>query len=356
MQGALRRLLGRTSWRGEAALRHPGAMTPATTRTLDLLDDDEIAAFHRVRWASLTLGRPHVVPSRLAEFTHSWRSGPADDGWRKAAVGTWVGGELVSVGWLQESVTDALDTVWVGVHTAPERMGEGHGSRVLAALAEVVGPGRTRALASVVVPSDQAAAHGYRRFAERAGATLGTSATTVELALPVVVPPDAPPAGYRLETHVDGVPVTERVGLGILKGLVDAEAPSGEIAWDPTPVSPEHYAREIEALTANGGHALETIALDDRTGEVVAFTEMAVHADPGRPVSQEGTLVRVDHRGRGLGRAVKLANLRRLQEAFPEHERVWSESDDENTWMHAVNAALGFTRLETILYMTKEIG
>lgn len=327
-----------------------------TVRSLDLFDDADITAFHRVRWAALGHGRPHVVPSRLAEFTRSWRSGPEQDGWRRQAVGVFEGGELRAVAYVQESLDDdGLDTSWVGVHTDPAHQRRGFGARAFAAVEPLVDASRARMLATTHVPTPEVAGHGYRRFAERLGFVVGTSATAVALDLPVAVPDEPTPTGYRIESHVDGVPEHFRVGLGVLKGLVDAEAPSGDIPWEAAPVTPERYAHEIAALTATGGHAVESLAVDERSGEVVAFTEIAAYDDPDRPCNQEGTLVRSDHRGRGLGRAVKLANLRALQQTLPRHRRILSESDDANTWMHAVNAGLGFRPVETILYCRKEI-
>lgn len=325
-------------------------MTPATRlRELDLHDDADLRAFHRVRWASLQHGRPHVVPSAVEDFARTWRAGPDEDGWRKRAVGAFVGDELVSVAYTQECTDDALDTAWVGVHTHPDHQRRGHGSAVADALWPLVGVERTRLLTSAAVP-DGTAPHGYRRFAQRHGFVLGTSATVVERSLTDPLP-DVPAVapGYRVESHVDGVPPRWRPGLGVLMGLVDADAPSGDIAWDAEPVSPEHYARDVAAACAGGGHVVETIALHG--DDVVAFTRVETTADPARPAIQEGTLVLTGHRRAGLGRAVKVANLHALRAAAPGHERITSESDDANAPMRALNVALGFRPVETLLYL-----
>lgn len=194
------------------------------------------------------------------------------------------------------------------------------------------------------------APHGYRRFAQRHGFVLGTSATVVERSLTDSLPDVLATApGYRVESHVDGVPPRWRAGLGVLLGLVDADAPSGDIAWDAEAVSPEHYARDVASVCAGGGHVVETIVLHG--DEVVAFTRAETTADPARPVLQEGTLVLAVHRRAGLGRAVKVANLHALRAVAPDHERITSESDDANAPMHALNAALGFRPVETLLYL-----
>ena len=59
---------------------------------------------------------------------------------------------------------------------------------------------------------------------------------------------------------------------------------------------------------------------------------------PGRAdVSQWGTFVHREHRGRRLGLAVKAANLRAVQAAHPEMRRVVTQNAETNDWMVAIN-------------------
>ena len=55
-----------------------------------------------------------------------------------------------------------------------------------------------------------------------------------------------------------------------------------------------------------------------------------------------GTLVRRDHRGHRLGTAVKIANLRALQQARPEATEVKTQNAETNAWMVGINVRLGF--------------
>ena len=57
---------------------------------------------------------------------------------------------------------------------------------------------------------------------------------------------------------------------------------------------------------------------------------------------QWGTLVRPDHRGHRLGLAVKVANVRLLQETQPQITTVVTFNADVNAPMVAVNERLGF--------------
>jgi RimJ/RimL family protein N-acetyltransferase len=61
---------------------------------------------------------------------------------------------------------------------------------------------------------------------------------------------------------------------------------------------------------------------------------------------QWGTLVRPAHRGHRLGMAVKVANLRQLQEAVPGVDHVITWNAESNARMVAVNDRLGFVPTE----------
>ncbi len=49
-----------------------------------------------------------------------------------------------------------------------------------------------------------------------------------------------------------------------------------------------------------------------------------------------------EHRGRGLGLLVKIANVRRLAEGSPATTRLKTFNADENAPMRRINDALGF--------------
>ncbi|MFX0539897.1 N-acetyltransferase family protein [Ornithinimicrobium sp. Y1847] len=110
----------------------------------------------------------------------------------------------------------------------------------------------------------------------------------------------------------------------------------GEEQWDAARV-----AEHDERLADLGDLRLTTVALDPE-GEPVAYTELT--HDPQAPAcaTQDDTLVHGDHRGHGLGRRVKAANLARLREVAPTVRRVHTWNAVENTHMLAINADLGF--------------
>ncbi len=96
-------------------------------------------------------------------------------------------------------------------------------------------------------------------------------------------------------------------------------------------MSVEEYAAEIALAQEQGRTTIESVALDP-DGAVVAWTGLVVAADPARAAQIEGTLVLAEHRGHGLGRAVKVASLHAARE-HGRATRVRTSSDDENVWM-----------------------
>lgn len=173
-----------------------------------------------------------------------------------------------------------------------------------------------------------------RGFAEPLGYRLAASETVVELDLTahtdggeLGAAPPAPRDGYRVETHVDGVPRTLRDETGELRGLVDAEAPRGDLDRRPAPVSPDQYAAELELWRSQVRTMVETVARDE-AGAVVAWTGVLSAPDPARAAHVEGTYVRAEHRGRGLGAAVEVASMRIAREHGVRRVRTSSDGAD----------------------------
>jgi RimJ/RimL family protein N-acetyltransferase len=89
---------------------------------------------------------------------------------------------------------------------------------------------------------------------------------------------------------------------------------------------------------------------------VVAYSDLAttVH-EPGRAY-QWGTLVDPAHRGHRLGLAVKVANLRLLQEERPDVARLTTYNAEVNSHMIGVNEAMGFRPIARLGDFQKMLG
>ncbi|MFE2142962.1 GNAT family N-acetyltransferase [Streptomyces sp. NPDC059456] len=121
------------------------------------------------------------------------------------------------------------------------------------------------------------------------------------------------------------------------------DAPTGELderteAWTAQRL---HAAQQ---LVLDRGGALTTVAAVTPDGEVAAYTELVLPDPQGPRALQYDTVVVPAHRGRGLGRAVKLRMLAEAAARHPSLRTVGTTVADENTPMLAVNEALGYRR------------
>jgi hypothetical protein len=194
-----------------------------------------------------------------------------------------------------------------------------------------------------------------RHFAKPLGYTRATTETVVELDLGEAdLPRLRPPEGYVVSTHLNGVPGHLQAQVCVPKGLVDAEAPNGELNWQPSPVSRRAYQDEISLWQSQGRTAVESIAVTAQD-VVAAWTCLVVAADAARPAQIQGTIVLTQHRGRRLGSAVKVASLLAARE-HGRTARVRTSSDDQNLWMRAINDGLGFVPVESEILLQKQRG
>jgi GNAT superfamily N-acetyltransferase len=154
--------------------------------------------------------------------------------------------------------------------------------------------------------------------------------------------PRATPVGYTLLTFADRWPeeyVEDRCELG---RRMSTDAPMGEQqldeeVWDAQRLRDLHTAMEAQNRTV-----MITAARDDESGRLVAFTELAVPLGAPQSAWQWDTLVLREHRGHGLGFAVKLANLQATLIQHPGVRRINTENGEDNAPMIAINDELGF--------------
>jgi GNAT superfamily N-acetyltransferase len=167
--------------------------------------------------------------------------------------------------------------------------------------------------------------------------------------------PRSSPPGYSLITFADRWPdafIEDRCELG---RRMSTDVPLGdqerdEEVWD------EASVRQIEAsLAAQNRAKITTAAMHDATGRLVAFTEIAVPL--GAPASswQHDTLVIREHRGHSLGFATKVTNLSAVTAAYPAIRTINTWNAAENTYMIAVNEALGFEVVAHSTFWTKQL-
>lgn len=147
---------------------------------------------------------------------------------------------------------------------------------------------------------------------------------------------------YRTLSWTGPTPEEHRAGMASLMARLSTDAPNGGLeieaeVWDADRVA------EVDRVAAGTGRPrMATVAQHVATGELVAYTLLAIPADRPQVAFQDDTLVHADHRGHRLGMLVKALNLRQLARRAPQVRRVHTWNAGENEHMLAINVPLGF--------------
>ncbi len=132
-----------------------------------------------------------------------------------------------------------------------------------------------------------------------------------------------------------------------MEAALMTEAPTGELEIEPQAADVEAL-REDEVLLAKQGRTkYSTVALD-ADGHAAAYTDLVTTIHEPERAYQWGTLVVRAHRGHRLGLAVKIANLRQLQEKRPDLGQLTTFNAEVNSHMIGVNERMGFVPVERL--------
>ena len=341
-------------------------MTDLHIVDVDPTDPASFAPFYEV-YASASSYGPQ------GEFAAIWqpeeiRVSMADPDGRRFRLG-WsgsVGDRVVATGWLQGSTVDNTDFAEVQVCCAPADRGRGYAAAMLAHVEERARAlGRSRLLAEVVWPVSMGASGDGSTdlaWARRQGFELGLVDVQRRLAVPVdpalldALAAEAAPhhAAYQLRSFTGPVPDDLVEGWAALTATLMTEAPMGEIEREVESADVGLFRAEEELLARQRRVKVSTGALAPN-GELVAYTDLVLTEHESERAYQWGTLVRPDHRGHRLGLAVKVANVRRLQESQPQIRTVVTYNAEVNAPMVAVNERLGFRPVQWLGELQKRI-
>lgn len=330
-------------------------------RPIDLASDAELRATYEVTRRAALLGREDAPHRSFQELAGTLRH--PDSGERLHLLGGFVDGRLVGQATAYLPLLDNVEKAWVAVHVDPAEQRRGHGGRLADAITALMAEaGRSLLITEMILPFDRREDHGYRRFAERQGFEFANVEILRWLSLPVadeVIQGWIDLAaerhdGYTIETFVDDVPDDLIPSLCVLLGQLSVDAPTGAVDWEEEVMTPERFAEGRASLREQGRTIFETLATTpDR--QVAAQSTLAVPA-PGRTdVSQWGTFVHREHRGRRLGLATKAANLRALQRAHPEMRRIVTQNAETNDHMVSINELMGFVPVEASTEMFRKL-
>jgi mycothiol synthase len=148
-------------------------------------------------------------------------------------------------------------------------------------------------------------------------------------------------ANYELFTLHGAYPEERLEDIVAIQEVMNT-APRGDLKVEDTHVTPE-MVRQMEAMMlARGGTRAATFAQHRQSGKLVGYSELTWVTTRPEIVSQQGTGVHPEHRGSGLGRALKAANALAMLEQNPAAKFIRTGNADENAPMLKINHAMGF--------------
>ncbi|WP_420116118.1 GNAT family N-acetyltransferase [Micromonospora sp.] len=149
-------------------------------------------------------------------------------------------------------------------------------------------------------------------------------------------------AGYRT-VRWHGHPQSEHLAdLAYLEGRLLADAPLGDLEWEPERVDAERIQGMERALDARGVRRYSVAAVHGESGRLVAWSMLSLAANTTRHAWQQITIVDPAHRGHRLGLLCKAENLEHTLAYEPELSVVDTYNAAANSHMIAINEQLGF--------------
>jgi GNAT superfamily N-acetyltransferase len=255
--------------------------------------------------------------------------------------------EPVAVAEVALPTVDNLKSASIRVQVRPDRRRKGYGAAMLdAALSHVTDAGRTRVFFEVPssYPTGEPAAGPVLRSVG-ARPVLKEVRRLADLAERPAV--DVPVAdGYRVVQWVDHAPDELVDGLAVCCARMSTDAPQEDMEWEPEVWDGARYREKEAAAIARGRIRYAAAAVHVDSGRVAAMTDIGVSRHNPEVGYQWDTIVLTEHRGHGLGLAMKARNHDLLVESSPETRWLNTWNAEVNTHMIAINERLGYRPVE----------
>ncbi|MHA7222118.1 GNAT family N-acetyltransferase [Arthrobacter sp. RHLT1-20] len=147
---------------------------------------------------------------------------------------------------------------------------------------------------------------------------------------------------YRLHHWTDRCPEQWLEAVAALENSAGEDGVPG--VEDPDMVLDGGILRHAEDVAiAQGRRTVVTAVEHLATGMLVGLTTISVLALRPDVVFQDDTVMLQTHRGNKLGLLIKVANMERLTEQFPDARVLYTWNAPENRYLLKVNQQLGFT-------------
>jgi GNAT superfamily N-acetyltransferase len=254
---------------------------------------------------------------------------------------------------------DNTHLVFAEAWVAPSDRRRGYGTAVAEEIERIArDSGRTTILTDAHAPLDAesdgslfAAARGYRLAGVEETKVVDLAAT--EDTWPALEQHAAERLGdYQLVSWTDPTPEEHIEALCALFSRFLTEVPLGEMDIRPMTWTPDRV-RRTEGRSARAGidHLLVAAVAPD--GALAGYTDLGVARAAPRLASIHSTLVLPEHRGHGLGLAMKLRLHQETRARFPRTVLIGTGNADVNQWMNAVNDQLGYVVVDRALELQK---
>ena len=260
------------------------------------------------------------------------------------------GREMVGAGLVVRTLKENLHTAMAFAYVRPDRTREGIGRRRVEELEVVAaGDGRTTIQSEAYLPPGRSGT-GPELFARALGYEVASRESMKELTLADYVArrdalaASAPvPDGYRVITFDTVCPEEHLASFGRLLGMLMSEVPLGELDLQASEWTPERIREAEHRQVSVGRHLLTAMAIAPDDDSDPAHGQIGI------------TIVDPAHRGRRLGLVLKTATHDLAVASWPGLLSVDTSNAEVNTQMNAVNEALGYRTIETLLELQKKL-
>ncbi|MEO5663723.1 MAG: GNAT family N-acetyltransferase [Nocardioides sp.] len=331
---------------------------PLEIQDVDLQDETALRAWWEVGSAA-TAERPGT-PWPAWEVSRSALAADNPE-YDMTLLGAFDGDAMVGSVMLLVPLHENLHTCSLNVYVLPSRRREGVGSRLVAAVEErAASLGRTTLQSEGYVPSGEsgpaelfAAARGYE-VASREGIKELTLSDYRSRRSDLVAAVADAADDYTIVTFDTVCPDEHIASFGRLLGMLMSEIPLGDLDLEDSEWTPERLRASEQRCVGIGRHILAALAIAP-DGSVAGSSDVRINeADPSH--GQIGiTLVDPAHRGHRLGMSLKIASHDLALATYPECASVDTCNAEVNEHMNAVNEALGYRSIETLLELQKRL-
>lgn len=331
---------------------------PLEIRAVDLHDETALRAWWEVGKAA-TAERPGN-PFPAWEFSRTALAADNPE-YETTLVGAFDGAAMVGSVLFLAPRNENVHTCSLNLYVLPSRRREGIGSLLVADVeARAAALGRTTLQSEGYVPPGETGP--AEVFASARGFAVASREGFKELRLADYL--DRRPAliadvgdasdDYTIVTFDTVCPDEHIASFGRLLGMLIAEIPLGDLDLADSEWTPERLRAAEQRCVSIGRHILTALAIAP-DGSVAGSSDVRIN--DASPINGQVGITIVDpaHRGHRLGLALKLATHDLALATYPECASVDTCNAEVNEHMNAVNEALGYRSIETLLELQKKI-